>query len=250
MLSNDTSKHPKVTQEQILMVSKILLGTLKDPKYLDDSPYSVMMRRTIHDQVDHVKKLFEQGKAATSQTDRPKLIAAEPIPKQQVELQPRPQTLSRADIVRIEREEKEKVEAEYREQARIKAEREAKMQAEAEAAREEAEIQAAFATISEGIEERSQEYRDQFGILIRMERLIRSVTKIADTSTTDSSRLSAVSKAMDYQDKQMVVLQQLLNIEKVDKIEKTTRKFFTELRKHPDLNVIAERYLTLLDNIE
>ncbi|URG13859.1 hypothetical protein [Acinetobacter phage vB_AbaS_TCUP2199] len=250
MLIASNDKHPKVTQEQVLMVMQVILGTLKDPKYLDDSPYSVMMRRTIHDQVLKVKKNFEDGKVATSQPEKPKLVAPEPIPKAPVELQPKPQYLTKADIVRIEREEKEKLEAEYREQARIKAEREAKMQAEAEAEREEKEIQAAFSSISENIEERPQEYRDQYGILIRMEKLIRSVVKIADSSTTDTNRLSAVSKAMDYQDKQMAILQQLLNIEKVDKIEKTTRKFFTELRKHPDLSVIAERYLTLLDNIE
>ena len=67
---------------------------------------------------------------------------------------------------------------------------------------------------------------------------------------TDSVKLQASTRFMDLQEKQLQLLERLANISRVTKIEALTKRFFNELKKHPDMRVIAERYLTLLEELD
>ena len=55
---------------------------------------------------------------------------------------------------------------------------------------------------------------------------------------------------MDFQDQQLDILERLMNLEKAQKIESVTRRFFHEIRKYDDLKSIADRYLELLKEID
>lgn len=154
--------------------------------------------------------------------------------------------LKKSEIEKIKRETEAEVRKELaQEWEKLEKAKEVKMSVE-----EDESIKEAFSSLSENLDSRSTEYRDRFGILIRLEKMIRSIERIAEKGGTDNSRLSATAKLMEYQGQQMDMLERLLNMDKVNQIEKITRKFFLELRKHPDLAVVSDRYLTLLNDIE
>lgn len=251
--------YPKVSQEQVLSVAHIIASALQDPNYLSGSTYSSLMQQTITYEVERIKKIFEKGKTTVSNpdltipsnpmsagmstdyhsTNKPPVSTA--ADHKQLE-----SYLKNSEIEKIKKETEAKVRQELAtEWAQLEKAKEIKL-----AAEEDESINAAFATLSENLDTRPIEYRDKFGVLIRIEKMIRSIERIADKSTSDSSRLSATAKLMDYQAQQMDMLERLLNMDKVNQIEKITRKFFLELRKHPDLSVVSDRYLTLLNEIE
>ena len=251
--------YPKVSQEQVLSVALIIASALQDSNYLVGSSYSQLMQQTITYEVERIKKIFEKGKTAVSNPDL--VVPANPmssISKGYHNNTNRPLTtpsqdhkelesyLKKSEIEKIKRETEENVRKELADEwAKLSTAKEKKISAE-----EDASIKKAFSSLGENLESRSVEYRDQFGILIRLEKMIRSIERIAEKGGTDNSRLSATAKLMEYQGQQMSMLERLLNMDKVNQIEKITRKFFLELRKHPDLNVVSERYLTLLNEIE
>lgn len=113
-----------------------------------------------------------------------------------------------------------------------------------------ADIEAQFSELSENIDLKSEDYQDRFRILVRMERLIRSMESLSKTSKSDQTKLSAATKLMDYQEKQMTILEQLMNLEKAQRIESLTRRFFMEIAKYKDLEKIANRYLELLNQLD
>ena len=55
---------------------------------------------------------------------------------------------------------------------------------------------------------------------------------------------------MDFQQEQVKVLMSITNIEKAQKIEAVTRRFFQEIRKNTDLGKVADRYLTMLNDLD
>ena len=113
-----------------------------------------------------------------------------------------------------------------------------------------ADIEKQFADLNENLDQRSSEYQDNYRMLIRVERTIRSLEKIASSGSSDTVKMSATSKLMDFQDQQLSILERLMNLEKAQKIESVTRRFFHELRKYDDLKKIADRYLELLKEID
>lgn len=112
------------------------------------------------------------------------------------------------------------------------------------------EIDEQFSEVSDGLENRSNTYKDDFGILIRLERAIRAIERLMKSGGTDSVKLTAVTRFMDLQDKQIDVLERLMNISKVKNIENVTKRFFLELKKHPDLSIVASRYLELIEGLD
>lgn len=112
------------------------------------------------------------------------------------------------------------------------------------------EIQKQFDDLNADIESRSSEYRDNYGILVRLEKIIRSMERMANNGSTDSVKMSATSKLLDFQQQEMDILVKLTNIAKAQKIESITRRFFQEIKKHPDLEKIANRYLNLLNDMD
>ena len=112
------------------------------------------------------------------------------------------------------------------------------------------DIEAQFAALNENLDERSTDYQDNYRLLVRIERTIRSVEKIAISGSSDTVKMSASTKLMDFQDQQLAVLERLMNLEKTQKIESMTRRFFHEIRKYDDLKKVADRYLELMKEID
>lgn len=113
-----------------------------------------------------------------------------------------------------------------------------------------ADIEKQFATLNENLDQRSSDYQDNYRLLVRVERTIRSLEKIATSGSSDTVKMSATAKLMDFQDQQLDILERLMNLEKAQKIESVTRRFFHEIRKYDDLKSIADRYLELLKEID
>ena len=113
-----------------------------------------------------------------------------------------------------------------------------------------ADIENQFATLNENLDQRSSDYQDNYRLLVRVERTIRSLEKIATSGSSDTVKMSATAKLMDFQDQQLDILERLMNLEKAQKIESVTRRFFHEIRKYDDLKSIADRYLELLKEID
>lgn len=245
MYSSEIQKYPKVSQEQVMAVAHILTSVLSDPSYLTGSTYSQLMQKTISEEAQKIKDGFLNGdfEPKTNLDDEINNIANQ---KLAAELDDSNKPLTKADLNKIKKEAKDQALIEAREEMARKLEEENRAATEKD--QELAEKQ--FESLSVDLQDRSKAYRDEYGILIRLELLIRSVERIANRSNSDSSKLSASSKLMEYQEKQVEILERLLNLEKTAKIEKITRRFFLELKKHPDLKVVADRYLTLLNDIE
>lgn len=113
-----------------------------------------------------------------------------------------------------------------------------------------ADIEKQFAQLGENLDQRSGEYQDSFRILVRVEKTLRTLEKMANSGSSDSVKMSATTKLMDFQEQQLSILERLMNLEKAQKIESLTRRFFNEIRKYSDLQSIADRYLELLKNID
>lgn len=112
------------------------------------------------------------------------------------------------------------------------------------------QIAETFKDLNEDLDNHSSEYRDNYGILIRLEKTIRSVQTIAEKGSSDTVKMSATTKLMEFQDKQLAVLETLMNLEKAKKIESITRRFFLEIRKFDKLESVADRYLSLIQDID
>lgn len=112
------------------------------------------------------------------------------------------------------------------------------------------DIEKQFAELNENIEQRSGEYRDNFRVLVRVERTLRTLEKMSNSGSSDTVKMSATTKLMDFQEQQLAILERLMNLEKAQKIESLTRRFFNEIRKYSDLQTIADRYLELLKDID
>ena len=116
--------------------------------------------------------------------------------------------------------------------------------------KENEEIKKQFSDINESLETRSGEYRDKYGILHRFEKIVRSMERMSRKGSSDTVKMSAMTKFMDFQQQQMEVLMQLTNVEKAQKIEALTRRFFQEIRKTESLKKIADRYLAMLNELD
>lgn len=195
-----TPTYPKVSQEMIKDVMHIILNTMANASYLENSNYSHLMREVINGEVKSLRFALAQGKIGISTATAP-TSAPQKSP--------------------------EETEAELNE-----------------------EIARQFKDFSEDLDKRSPEFRDEYGILVRLEKTIRSVEKLMNSGGTDSVKLQASTRFMDLQEKQLELLERLANISRVTKIEALTKRFFNELKKHPDMRVIAERYLTLLEELD
>ena len=55
---------------------------------------------------------------------------------------------------------------------------------------------------------------------------------------------------MDFQQEQVKILLAITNIEKAQKIEALTRRFFQEIRKTGNLDKVADRYLAMLNDLD
>ena len=194
-----TPTYPKVSQEMIKDVMHIILNTMANASYLENSNYSHLMREVINGEVKSIKFALAQGKIG----------------------------VSTATAANAPQKTPEETEAELNE-----------------------EIARQFKDFSEDLDKRSPEFRDEYGILVRLEKTIRSVEKLMNSGGTDSVKLQASTRFMDLQEKQLQLLERLANISRVPKIEALTKRFFNELKKHPDMHVIAERYLTLLEELD
>lgn len=234
MIANQPT-YPKVSQENIQDVVEILTQHLANPNYLPNSTYSVLMQKKIQEQSAILLNLMAKGKFST--TNDPENTSTEETPKDHFG-----ETLTLSEKRRLEKEELQLNEERQKQQAEEIRQRKELIELE----KEEREIKAAFSSLAENMDDRSSEYKEHFGIVIRLEKQIRSVEKIATKGSTDSVKLTAATKLMEYQEKQLDAIERLLNVEKVNKIESLTRKFFYELKNHPDLKIVADRYLSLL----
>lgn len=115
---------------------------------------------------------------------------------------------------------------------------------------ENAHIKQQFSDLNEAIESRSEEYRDRYGILVRLEKIIRSMERMSQKGSSDTVKMSAMTKFLDFQQEQVDVLLKLTNVEKAQKIEALTRRFFQEIKKTESLEKLADRYLTLLNDLD
>lgn len=251
---NKPAEYPKVTQEQVLSVSTILISALTDSQYLTNSTYSPLMTGTIQKEVDRVKRVFEKGLTAVSNPTPDYSIGSTNLEKEVMAAQkPQPVTkeaISALDMQRIRKEIREELKIEFDAKLQQELDRRENNAKNKLDALENEQINQLYEPLAENIDSRSAEYRDNFGILKRLEKMIRGVERIASTGSTDTARLTATTKLMEYQEKQLSVMERLLNINKSDQIERVTRRFFMELKKHPDLKVVAERYMSLLDAID
>ena len=112
------------------------------------------------------------------------------------------------------------------------------------------DIHKQFKEIADELEDRNGEYRDNFNILVRIEKTIRTIEKIATSGSSDTVKLSATNKLIDFQEDQLKILERLMNLEKAQKIEAVTRRFFQEIRKFDKLEDVADRYLKLIQDID
>ena len=112
------------------------------------------------------------------------------------------------------------------------------------------DIEKRFSNLNEDLENRSGSYRDDYGVIVRLEKIIRGMERMAHGGSSDSVKMSAMGKLMDFQQEQVKVLMSITNIEKAQKIEAITRRFFQEIRKNTDLGKVADRYLTMLNDLD
>lgn len=112
-----------------------------------------------------------------------------------------------------------------------------------------ADIDRQFAELAEDLENKSSEFKDNFAILKRVERTIRGLERMMISGSSDTVKMSATTKLMDFQEQQIDILERLMNIEKVGKIEGLTRRFFNEIRKIDKLQAISDRYLQMLKEL-
>lgn len=115
---------------------------------------------------------------------------------------------------------------------------------------ENADIKRQFSDLNEAIETRSEEYRDRYGILVRLEKIVRNMERMSTKGSSDTVKMSAMTKFLDFQQGQVDVLLKLTNVEKAQKIEAITRRFFQEIKKTESLTKIADRYLALLNDLD
>lgn len=116
--------------------------------------------------------------------------------------------------------------------------------------KENADIKRQFTDLNDAIETRSEEYRDRYGVLVRLEKIIRSMERMSQKGSSDTVKMSAMTKFLDFQQEQVDVLLKLTNVEKAQKIEAITRRFFQEIKKTDALQKIADRYLALLNDLD
>lgn len=195
--------YPKVTQENMLSASQILIGALSDPEFLQKAPYSNLMLKTINQQVLAIDALVDTR--VNAQMER--VLAAK-------EAEANPPAGEPTDEEITE------------------------------------DIHKQFKEISDELENRNGEYRDNFNILVRIEKTIRTIEKIATSGSSDTVKLSATNKLIDFQEDQLKILERLMNLEKAQKIEAVTRRFFQEIRKFDKLEDVADRYLKLIQDID
>lgn len=195
--------YPKVTQENMLSASQIILGALSDPEFLQKAPYSNLMLKTINQQVLAIDALVDAR--VNAQMER--VLAAK-----EAEANPPPPEPTDEEITE--------------------------------------DIHKQFKEIADELENRNGEYRDNFNILVRIEKTIRTIEKIATSGSSDTVKLSATNKLIDYQEDQLKILERLMNLEKAQKIEAVTRRFFQEIRKFDKLEDVADRYLKLIQDID
>ena len=195
--------YPKVTQENMLSASQILIGALSDPEFLQKAPYSNLMLKTINQQVLAIDALVDAR--VNAQMER--VLAAK-------EAEANPPASEPTDDEITE------------------------------------DIHKQFKEIADELENRNGEYRDNFNILVRIEKTIRTIEKIATSGSSDTVKLSATNKLIDFQEDQLKILERLMNLEKAQKIEAITRRFFQEIRKFDKLEDVADRYLKLIQDID
>ena len=195
--------YPKVTQENMLSASQILIGALSDPEFLQKAPYSNLMLKTINQQVLAIDALVDAR--VNAQMER--VLAAK-------EAEANPPASEPTDEEITE------------------------------------DIHKQFKEIADELENRNGEYRDNFNILVRIEKTIRTIEKIATSGSSDTVKLSATNKLIDFQEDQLKILERLMNLEKAQKIEAVTRRFFQEIRKFDKLEDVADRYLKLIQDID
>ena len=195
--------YPKVTQENMLSASQIILGALSDPEFLQKAPYSNLMLKTINQQVLAIDALVDAR--VNAQMER--VLAAK-----EAESNPPPHEPTDEEIT--------------------------------------VDIHKQFKEIADELEDRNGEYRDNFNILVRIEKTIRTIEKIATSGSSDTVKLSATNKLIDFQEDQLKILERLMNLEKAQKIEAVTRRFFQEIRKFDKLEDVADRYLKLIQDID
>lgn len=195
--------YPKVTQENMLSASQIILGALSDPEFLQKAPYSNLMLKTINQQVLAIDALVDAR--VNAQMER--VLAAK-----EAEANPPPPEPTDEEITE--------------------------------------DIHKQFKEIADELEDRNGEYRDNFNILVRIEKTIRTIEKIATSGSSDTVKLSATNKLIDFQEDQLKILERLMNLEKAQKIEAVTRRFFQEIRKFDKLEDVADRYLKLIQDID
>lgn len=195
--------YPKVTQENMLSASQIILGALSDPEFLQKAPYSNLMLKTINQQVLAIDALVDAR--VNAQMER--VLAAK-----EAEANPTPPEPTDEEITE--------------------------------------DIHKQFKEIADELEDRNGEYRDNFNILVRIEKTIRTIEKIATSGSSDTVKLSATNKLIDFQEDQLKILERLMNLEKAQKIEAVTRRFFQEIRKFDKLEDVADRYLKLIQDID
>ena len=85
---------------------------------------------------------------------------------------------------------------------------------------------------------------------VRLEKIIRGMERMAHGGSSDSVKMSAMAKLMDFQQEQVKILLAITNIEKAQKIEALTRRFFQEIRKTGNLDKVADRYLAMLNDLD
>lgn len=195
--------YPKITQENMLSASQILIGALSDPEFLQKAPYSNLMLKTINQQVLAIDALVDAR--VNAQMER--VLAAK-----EAEANPPPPEPTDEEITE--------------------------------------DIHKQFKEIADELEDRNGEYRDNFNILVRIEKTIRTIEKIATSGSSDTVKLSATNKLIDFQEDQLKILERLMNLEKAQKIEAVTRRFFQEIRKFDKLEDVADRYLKLIQDID
>lgn len=111
-------------------------------------------------------------------------------------------------------------------------------------------IAAQYGEFGDDLESKNEEYKENYGILIRLEKTIRSMERMTTKGSSDTVKMSAMTKLIDLQQDQVDVLSKIANIQKAQKIESLTRKFFQEIRKTDYLQKIADRYLETLNELD
>lgn len=261
---SNVSQYPKITQEQVVSISHVLFSSIQSPDYLVKSGYSALMQKTITDQLLRLQKFINEHKKVAVSEALLEATGSPVVPRHSVTVQnklnsfsePTHAKLTVRELANLRKTIEAEIRAEY--EAKMSIERMKQQTKEAEdkvrksiesAENEDNVIAEMYTGFGANIVNRPQDYQDDYGILFRLEKMIRSVERIANKGGTDTAKLTATTKLMEYQEKQISILERLLNINKVDQIEKVTRKFFLELKKHPDLTIVATRYLSLLDNM-